>query len=85
MRIIATSRLGSLPGTQKGEMELVHLEQDKIRADITAYVEYGTETGPLSAPEVRQPAVDEVLYKVDGMFLWIKLLLDELALDFSEQ
>lgn len=72
MRIIATSRPGSLPATQKYEMELLNLEQDQIRSDITAYLECGTETGPLSAPELRQPAVDEVLYKGNGMFLWIK-------------
>jgi len=84
-RIIATSRPGSLPETQKDEVELLNLEQDQTRADITAYVEYRTEAGPLSAPELRQPLVNAVVHRADGMFLWVKLLLDELASKFSQQ
>lgn len=64
---------------------MLDIDQDQIRADITAYVEYRTETGPLSAPELRHPIIDAVIPKADGMFLWVKLLLDGLASKFSYQ
>lgn len=64
---------------------MLDIDQDQIRADITAYVEYRTETGPLSAPELRHPIIDAVIPKADGMFLWLKLLLNDLASKFSYQ
>lgn len=84
-RIIATSRPGTLLHEQMLAMTLFDMGQDQIKADIAAYVEHRTETGPLSAPQLRRPVIDAVVSKADGMFLWVKLLLDDLASKFSEQ
>jgi hypothetical protein len=76
-RIFLTSRPSALSPDSQSKAIVMDLGRSH-QQDIEAYINIKTEQGLVSLPEVRSSIIRTLAAKNDGMFLWVRLVLEEL-------
>lgn len=61
----------------------IHISAQDVNRDIWSYAQHRSGDLPLDRGEVRESMVEKVCLKADGMFLWAKMIMDDMALAVS--
>jgi hypothetical protein len=81
-RVLLTSRPSAVSPAVDSKFTVMEFSPQQ-RNDIEAYIESRTTQGLTSLPQIRSTIVKALVAKNDGMFLWVRLILEELESCYS--
>ncbi|KAH0564926.1 hypothetical protein GP486_001681 [Trichoglossum hirsutum] len=76
-RVLLTSRPSAASSAADSKITFMEFGSEQ-RHDIETYIESRTTKGLTSLPQIRSTIVKTLVAKNDGMFLWVRLILEEL-------
>jgi len=80
--VLLTSRHSAVPPAADSKFTLMEFGTEQ-KHDIESYIESRTAQGLTSSPQIRSTIVKTLVAKNDGMFLWVRLILEELECSYS--